>query len=121
MKHDYDLAVIGGGAAGLVASKFAAGVGKRVVLIEKSRLGGECTLYGCVPSKTLIRSAKVCHEMAQADSVGLVGNQSASVPGDEVLGRVRRVVERIYSGHSPDALERQGIRVIIGSPRFIDN
>ncbi len=69
--YDFDLIVIGGGAAGLVASKFAAGVGKRVALIEKSRLGGECTLYGCVPSKTLIRSAKVYHQMNHADDVGL--------------------------------------------------
>ena len=63
MVDHYDGVVIGGGAAGLVASKLGAGVGKKVALIEKSKLGGECTLYGCVPSKTLIKTAKGFHEM----------------------------------------------------------
>jgi pyruvate/2-oxoglutarate dehydrogenase complex dihydrolipoamide dehydrogenase (E3) component len=121
MVYDYDLAVIGGGAAGLVTSKFAAGVGKRVVLIEKSRLGGECTLYGCVPSKALIRSAKVHFEMNHADGVGLDPDLSSPVSGSKVLARVRAVVDRVYEGHRPEVLERLGIRVIIGNTRFTDD
>ena len=61
--YDYDLVVIGGGAAGLVASKLGAGLGKKVAIVEKSRLGGECTLYGCVPSKALIKTARVYRQM----------------------------------------------------------
>lgn len=57
----YDIIVIGGGPAGLVSSKLAAGLGKKVALIEKERLGGDCTLTGCVPTKTLIASANYVH------------------------------------------------------------
>jgi pyruvate/2-oxoglutarate dehydrogenase complex dihydrolipoamide dehydrogenase (E3) component len=120
MTYDYDLAVIGGGAAGLVASKFAAGIGKKVVLIEKSKLGGECTLYGCVPSKTLIRTANAYHQMKQVDALGLDAGLPRPVPDDRVLSRVRSVVGRVYEGHRPEVVERLGIRVITGSPRFTD-
>jgi pyruvate/2-oxoglutarate dehydrogenase complex dihydrolipoamide dehydrogenase (E3) component len=118
--YDFDLIVIGGGAAGLVASKFAAGLSKKVLLIERSRLGGECTLYGCVPSKTLIRTARVFHEMRHAGDVGLDAGPPP-VAGESVLARVRRVVERVYEGHRPEVLESLGIRVLIGRPRFRDN
>lgn len=121
MRYDFDLIVIGGGAAGLVASKFAAGVGKRVALIEKDRLGGECTLHGCVPSKTLIRSAKAHRLIVKAGAVGLEEGQARAVPDEKVLTRTMRVVERVYEGHGPEVLEGLGIRLIMGSPRFCDN
>ena len=121
MGYDFDVVVIGGGAAGLVASKFAAGVGKRVALIERSKLGGECTLYGCVPSKTLIRTAKVLNQMNHAGDVGLDGCRALPVPGEAVLARVRRVVERVHEGHRPEVIERLGIHLIMGNPRFLDN
>jgi pyruvate/2-oxoglutarate dehydrogenase complex dihydrolipoamide dehydrogenase (E3) component len=117
VKYDYDVIVIGGGAAGLVASKFAAGVGKRVALVEKSRLGGECTLYGCVPSKTLIRIARLFREMNSPEILGLQGNCSVAA-GPAVFDRVRAVVSRVYEGHKPDILEGQGVEVIFGDPRF---
>ncbi len=121
MGYDFDLIVIGGGAAGLVASKFAAGVGKKVALIERSKLGGECTLYGCVPSKTLIRTAKVLNQINHADEVGLDMGRALPVPGDAVLARVRQAVERVYEGHGPEVLERLGIHLVFGGPRFRDN
>ena len=58
MKDTYDLAIIGGGAAGLIAAPFAVQLGARVAFIEKDRIGGDCTWTGCVPSKTLIKSAR---------------------------------------------------------------
>jgi pyruvate/2-oxoglutarate dehydrogenase complex dihydrolipoamide dehydrogenase (E3) component len=119
--YDFDLIVIGGGAAGLVASKFAAGVGARVALIEKSRLGGECTLYGCVPSKALIRTAKVFHQIDHAGEVGLSTGSEVPAPGEAVFARVRKVVEKVYEGHRPQVLERLGVQIIEGSPRFQDN
>ncbi len=121
MGYDYDLIVIGGGAAGLVASKFAAGVGKKVALVEKSRLGGECTLNGCVPSKALIKSARVLHQMNRLQTVGLGLAGPLGVTTEGVMARVRSVVEEVAGGHSPEALERLGIRVIFGDPRFKDN
>lgn len=120
MGYKYDLIVIGGGAAGLVASKFAAGIGRKVVLVEKDRLGGECTLYGCVPSKALIKSARLFYEMNHAEGLGLKVPRPEPVSGHEILDRVRSVVSRIYEGHKPETLVRQGIEVVFGSPRFID-
>ena len=63
MRYDYDLVVIGGGAAGLTAAGMSAVLGAKTALVEAKKLGGDCTWYGCVPSKTLLRAAKVAHEM----------------------------------------------------------
>jgi pyruvate/2-oxoglutarate dehydrogenase complex dihydrolipoamide dehydrogenase (E3) component len=62
MKYDYDVIVIGAGGGGLTAAFGAAGIGASVLLIEKDKLGGDCTHYGCIPSKTLIREAKKFYE-----------------------------------------------------------
>src|ERR671912_113390 len=70
-KAIYDLVVIGGGTAGLVCAAGAAGLGARVALVERSRLGGDCLNTGCVPSKTLLRSARVVGEMRRASQVGV--------------------------------------------------
>ena len=120
MGYDYDLVVIGGGAAGLVASKFGAGIGKKVAIVEKSRLGGECTLYGCVPSKTLIKTARVFRQITDPRGVGLRPAGNTPVITD-VFSHVRSIVEKVYEGHRPEVLERLGIRVVIGQPRFLDN
>jgi pyruvate/2-oxoglutarate dehydrogenase complex dihydrolipoamide dehydrogenase (E3) component len=70
--YDYDIGIIGGGAAGLTVASGAAQLGAKTLLIEKEpALGGDCLHYGCVPSKTLIRSAHVYHEMKHADRYGL--------------------------------------------------
>ena len=121
MSYDYDLIVIGGGAGGLVASKFAAGVGKRVALIEKGKLGGECTLNGCIPSKALIKSAKVLHQIGCPETTGLSLTGPCPVSTAGVMAHVRSVIEEVARGHSPEKLERLGIRVIFGEPCFIDN
>jgi len=76
---DYDLGVIGGGAAGLTAAAGGARLGAKVLLIERSpQLGGDCLHHGCVPSKTLIASAKLRHQMARAADTGAC--PSASFP-----------------------------------------
>ena len=73
----YDIAVIGAGSAGLVAALTANRAGSKVALIEKRKIGGECTHSGCIPSKTFIKSAKAFHAMARGQRVGLpaVGKQ----------------------------------------------
>ena len=71
MSKPYDLVIIGGGSTGLMAAGFAVQLGARVALVEKHRLGGECTWTGCVPSKTLLKVAKVSHQMRTADHYGL--------------------------------------------------
>lgn len=120
-RFDYDLIVIGGGAAGLVSAKLARGLGKRVALVERGRLGGECTLYGCVPSKTLISAARTAALIRNAPKHGLDIEGSRGIKTDNVLTRVRSVVEEVYRGHTPETIERLGITLLFGEPAFKDN
>jgi pyruvate/2-oxoglutarate dehydrogenase complex dihydrolipoamide dehydrogenase (E3) component len=120
MAYEYDMVVIGGGAAGLTAAGMAALLGAKTALIEEHRLGGDCTWVGCVPSKTLLRTAKVAHQMKTADSFGLVPAQP-EVPFSQVMDRVRRTREHIYrEADAPPNLEKLGVEVIIRSARFAD-
>ncbi|HEX9920573.1 MAG TPA: FAD-dependent oxidoreductase, partial [Candidatus Methylomirabilis sp.] len=70
-KPEFDLCVIGGGSGGLVVAAGGAALGAKVVLIEKRALGGDCLYHGCVPSKTLLHSAKVARTMRMAARFGL--------------------------------------------------
>lgn len=108
----YDLIVIGTGAAGLTAAFTALGFGKRVLVVEKDRPGGECTWSGCIPSKALINQAKAMHSARQFAEV--------SVDGAAVLTRVRDVSERVYLDETPEVLEQAGADYLKGRARFID-
>ncbi len=119
MKDTYDLAIIGGGAAGLIAAPFAVQLGARVALIEKDRIGGDCTWAGCVPSKTLIKSARVAHQMRTADRFGLAPVDIV-VDLKPVMEHVRSVIAEIYSHTTPEVLRNQGIDVFLGEPHFVD-
>ncbi len=120
-RFDYDLIVIGGGAAGLVSAKFARGLGKRVALVEKARLGGECTLYGCVPSKTLVSAGRAADIIRHAERHGLVLHGSPVVDADNVMAHVRSKVDEVYSGHTPETIGKLGITIVFGEPAFRDN
>ncbi len=122
-RYDYDLVVMGAGAAGFVASKLAAGMGKRVAMIEKGRLGGECTNYGCIPSKTLIKLANSWHQMRHARDLGLTVNEilPARIETENALDHVRSVVQKIYDGHPASVFEQVGIKVLFGDAQFRDN
>jgi pyruvate/2-oxoglutarate dehydrogenase complex dihydrolipoamide dehydrogenase (E3) component len=119
MKDTYDLAIIGGGAAGLIAAPFAVQLGARVAFIEKDRIGGDCTWTGCVPSKTLIKSAKVAYQMRTADRFGL-GPVDTMIDLKPIMEHVHSVIAEIYSHTTPESLRNQGIEVFLGEPRFID-
>jgi pyruvate/2-oxoglutarate dehydrogenase complex dihydrolipoamide dehydrogenase (E3) component len=71
MAESYDLAIIGAGSGGIVAARFAARAGARVALVEKHRIGGDCTWTGCVPSKALLKVARVAHEARHVSLFGL--------------------------------------------------
>lgn len=121
MKFDYDIVVLGGGGGGLTAAKTARGFGKRVALIEiKDRLGGECTWTGCVPSKALIKAAEVAFHAQQLTSFGLQTSSLISLNTSSVMDHVRAVVRQVYSTHTPEIIEKEGITVIFGSPTFVD-
>ncbi len=119
MKNIYDLAIIGGGAAGLIAAPFAVQLGARVAFIENDRIGGDCTWTGCVPSKTLIKSARVAYQMRTASRFGLAPVDTA-VNLKPVMEHVRSVIAEIYSHTTPETLRNQGIDVFLGEPHFID-
>jgi len=122
-KKSYDLLVIGGGAAGLTAAKFATTFGKSVAIIEKAKMGGDCTWTGCVPSKSLIASSKVAHTISKASNYGININQpkNAIIDMKAVKDRVKRNIEYIYKEEdSPEAMKKLGIDTIVGMATFKD-
>jgi len=118
---NYDLVVIGGGSAGLTAAKFAATFGKSAVIIEKARMGGDCTWTGCVPSKSLLASSKAANTMKKASEYGINVNGDISVDMSAVKKRIMDNIDRIYKeDDSPEALKELGVDVITGAANFVD-
>jgi len=113
----YDLAILGGGAAGLAAADFAVSLGLRVALIERTRPGGDCTWSGCIPSKTLLKSARVAQTVRRASLYG-VDASAPAVDFKAVMARVQAVIAEIYAEESPEALRRKGIDVALGEAAF---
>ncbi len=121
MSEIYDLIVIGGGSAGLVAAGGAATLGAKVALVEKKALGGDCLYTGCVPSKTLIKSAKFAHQSRKAEKYGFQ-KQEPKFLNDEfasITNRVRSVIEIIEEHDAPEVFEKMGVEIIFGSPKFL--
>lgn len=116
-RPEFDLAIIGAGAGGLIGARFAAQLGARVLLAERDRIGGDCTWTGCVPSKSLIRVAKAAHEIRTAHRFG-IGSSSCSVDMAQVREYVQGKVQQIYGPTSPEALEAEGIHVALGPASF---
>ncbi|NIO17255.1 MAG: FAD-dependent oxidoreductase [Deltaproteobacteria bacterium] len=118
---EYDLGVLGGGAAGLTVTAGAAQLGAKTMLIEKEKeLGGDCLHYGCVPSKTLIKTAHVCHLMKSADRYGLPPVDVEPVDFREVAKRIRSVIDIIQKHDSEERFCRLGAKVEFGDATFID-
>ena len=109
---DYDLVVIGAGATGLGAARGARRAGRRVALVEADRPGGDCTHYGCVPSKALLETARRVQAARSGDAYGF----SADVHVDfrAVMERVARVVAEVEQDESPELLAREGIDLLRG-------
>ena len=119
MSDAFDLAVIGGGTAGLSAAQTAARSKRRVLLISDGPLGGECTWNGCVPSKALIEAASVRHTAADAERFGIrVGDVSVDFPA--VMDRVHDVIDQIARYEDEAHLEAAGVTVRRGRAVFID-
>ncbi|MDF1542296.1 MAG: FAD-dependent oxidoreductase [Anaerosomatales bacterium] len=122
MKHstDFDLMVIGAGSAGLTAAYVALGLGKRVALVENERIGGECTFTGCVPSKTLLASARAAAVTARLPEFGVRAEADIELDTSGVFAHIGEVVSRIAADHLPEEMEAEGIRVLLGDARFED-
>jgi pyruvate/2-oxoglutarate dehydrogenase complex dihydrolipoamide dehydrogenase (E3) component len=121
-KFDYDFGVIGGGAAGLTAASGAAQLGARTVLIEKEEaLGGDCLHFGCVPSKTLIKSAKVYHLLKKTEQYGLPSVTPDPVNFADVAARIASVIAKIQEHDSHERFTSLGVTVLRGSPHFLED
>lgn len=113
----YDVVVIGGGTAGLVTASGCARLGRRVALVEREALGGDCLWTGCVPTKALVASARLAHSMRHADRFGLSPVEPPIDPG-KIMESMRET-QRITEKHDhPDKFRRLGIDVIFGDARF---
>lgn len=109
----YDLIVIGGGTAGLVAAAGGASLGARVALVERDRLGGDCLFRGCVPTKTLVKSARVVKIAREAERFGVrVDGYEVDFPA--VMARMNRVIERASAHDDPQRFRDLGVDVSLG-------
>jgi len=115
---DYDLVVLGAGATGLGAARAGRAGGRRVALVEPDRPGGDCTHYGCVPSKTLIETARRLAAARDGGSRGL--RASVEVDFAAVTRHVQSVIAEVERDESPALLARQGIDLLVGAGRFLD-
>jgi len=113
----WDLVVLGGGTAGIVAAKTAAGFGASVLMVETRRPGGDCLWTGCVPSKTLIASAHAAQSARDAPRYGVV-TAGVQVDFAAVMARVRSVIGTIEPVDSPETLRESGAKLARGTAQF---
>ena len=116
---DRNMVVIGGGAAGLVSAYIAATVKAKVTLVESHKLGGDCLNYGCVPSKALIKSARIAHQMRHADTYGLTPHE-AQFDFRAVMARIRNVIATIEPNDSVERYTGLGVDMELGHARILD-
>lgn len=114
----YNLVVIGAGTAGLVTAAGAAGLGAKVALVERHLLGGDCLNVGCVPSKCLLRSSRVAHDIRDAARYGVSSRDGFEADFPAVMERMRRLRARISHHDSVQRFAALGVDVFLGEGRF---
>ena len=115
--YDYNMVVIGAGSAGLVSAYIAAATKAKVALIEKHKMGGDCLNTGCVPSKALIRSAKLLSHIARSKEFG-IEKASASFSFADVMERVARVVKTVEPHDSVERYSGLGVECVTGTAKI---
>lgn len=118
-QFDRNLIVIGGGAGGLVSAYIAAAVKAKVTLIEAHKMGGDCLNYGCVPSKALIKSAKLAHQMRHASRYGL-SDAAPAFSFKAVMARVQAVIKAIEPHDSIARYTGLGVEVLQGYGKLVN-
>jgi pyruvate/2-oxoglutarate dehydrogenase complex dihydrolipoamide dehydrogenase (E3) component/uncharacterized membrane protein YdjX (TVP38/TMEM64 family) len=116
-RFERNLVVIGAGSAGLVTAYIAAAVRAKVTLVERHRMGGDCLNTGCVPSKALIRSARLLAQIRRARELG-IREARAEIDFAEVMERVQRVIKAVEPHDSAERYTRLGVEVIEGTARI---
>jgi pyruvate/2-oxoglutarate dehydrogenase complex dihydrolipoamide dehydrogenase (E3) component len=114
----FDVIVIGGGTAGLVTASGCARLGRRVALIEREKLGGDCLWTGCVPTKALVASAKLLHQMRHAHAWG-IDDVSPKFSPKSILDSMRAARDITAKHDDPEKFRRLGIEVIQGDARLV--
>src|SRR5439155_6477655 len=115
----YNLVVIGGGTAGLGTAAGAAGLGAKVALVEREWMGGDCLNVGCVPSKAIIRAARVAAQVRDAGEFGVRVPEGVRVDFPAVMERMRRLRARISPNDGVKRLRDAGVDVFLGEGRFV--
>ncbi|BCL63035.1 pyridine nucleotide-disulfide oxidoreductase [Desulfomarina profundi] len=118
-RFDRNLIVIGAGAAGLVSSLIGAAVKAKVTLVEANKMGGDCLNYGCVPSKALIKSAKIVHFMKNGEHYGLEPVEP-QFSFKKVMARVHRVISEVEPHDSVERFTSLGVEVLEGYGELVD-
>lgn len=118
-RYENNLVVVGAGSAGLIASLIGATARAKVVLIEENRMGGDCLNTGCVPSKTLIASARVAHSVRHAEDFGIHSSE-VTVDFDQVMGRIRSSIKKIEPNDSVERYTKLGVECIKGRAHLVD-
>jgi pyruvate/2-oxoglutarate dehydrogenase complex dihydrolipoamide dehydrogenase (E3) component len=119
--YDFDIGILGGGSGGLTVASGASQFGAKTLLIEKEKeLGGDCLHYGCVPSKTLIRSAHVYHMMKNSRKYGLPDVDIKPVDYQDVAKRIQNVIDTIQIHDSEERFCKLGVKVEFGESVFTD-
>ncbi|MGD8764769.1 MAG: FAD-dependent oxidoreductase [Desulfobacteraceae bacterium] len=119
--YDYDIGIIGGGAGGLTVASGSAQLGAKTLLIEKEKeLGGDCLHFGCVPSKTLIKTAHAYHMMKNSEKFGLPAVDVPPVDFKKISNRIRSVIDVIQKHDSEERFCSLGAKVEFGQPSFSD-
>jgi len=120
-EYDFDMGILGGGSGGLTVASGSAQLGAKTLLVEKEKeLGGDCLHFGCVPSKTLIRTAHVYHLMKNAEQFGLPAVEVKPVDFREVAKRIQLVISVIQKHDSEERFCKLGVKVELGEPYFAD-
>lgn len=117
-KFDRNLIVIGAGSAGLVTAYISAAIKSKVTLIEKHKMGGDCLNYGCVPSKSLIRSARMCAQMRRADKYGIHPCEP-EFEFSQIMRRIQNIIKTIEPHDSVERYTSLGVECLIGEARII--
>ena len=117
--EEFDLTIIGGGVGGLVAASGASQFGAKVALVEKESLGGDCLHYGCVPTKTLVHSARLISLMSRAAEFGL-NSVTVDFEFKKIMDHMREVQRKVGEHDDPKRFEKMGIKLFFGKGGFKD-